>query len=111
MEDALCAFQEMKIQGLKPSLDTYNPIIHRLSREGKFSDALLLFFFYEMKEFGLEPESETYDGLIRASGKFQMYDVRWNGKAISKNNVFKRMQLQYPTLVAMLRGLCHIWEG
>lgn len=72
MEDALSALQEMKNQGIKPSLDTYNPIVHGLSREGKFSDAL--HYFDEIKESGLEPDSETYDGLIGAYGKFKMYD-------------------------------------
>lgn len=72
MEEALSAFQEMKVQGMKPSLDTYNPIIHGLSKAGKFSDALR--FLDEMKESGLDPDSETYDGLIGAYGKFQLYD-------------------------------------
>ncbi|KAL9332825.1 hypothetical protein ACSQ67_002435 [Phaseolus vulgaris] len=72
MEEALSAFQEMKVQGMKPSLDTYNPIIHGFSKAGKFSDALR--FLDEMKESGLEPDSETYDGLIGAYGKFQLYD-------------------------------------
>lgn len=72
MEDALSSFQEMKIQGLKPSLDTYNPVIHSLAREGKFGDAMR--FVDEMREFGLEPDTETYDGLLRAYGKFKMYD-------------------------------------
>ncbi|KAJ1426692.1 Tetratricopeptide-like helical domain superfamily [Sesbania bispinosa] len=112
MEGALSALQEMKIQGLKPSLDTYNPIIHGLSRE----------------------DTETYDGLIRAYGKFQMYDEM--GKCVKKMELdgcspdhvtyniliqeyaqggllqrmeklyqrmlSKRMQLQSSTLVAML---------
>ena len=72
MEGTVSAFQEMKTHGLKPSLDTYNPIIHGFSREGKFSEALR--FLDEMKELGLEPDTETYDGLIRAYGKFKMYD-------------------------------------
>ncbi|XP_061338692.1 pentatricopeptide repeat-containing protein At4g14190, chloroplastic [Gastrolobium bilobum] len=80
MEVAVSALQEMKVQGLEPSLDTYNPIIHGFSIEGKFSDAL--HFVDEMREFGLEPDTETYDGLIRAYGKFQMYDKM--GKCVKK---------------------------
>ncbi|KAJ7957279.1 Pentatricopeptide repeat-containing protein [Quillaja saponaria] len=72
MKDAVFTLQEMKTQGLRPSLETYNPIIHGFANDGKFDDAA--FFLNEMKEINLKPDTDTYDGLLQAYGKFKMYD-------------------------------------
>ncbi|KAJ0093264.1 hypothetical protein Patl1_26171 [Pistacia atlantica] len=73
MEEAVCAFEEMKHNGIKPSLKIYNSIIHGYSRSSKFEDAL--FFLYEMKGIGLKSKTNTYDGLIQfqSYGKYKMY--------------------------------------
>ncbi|KAJ0092837.1 hypothetical protein Patl1_26124 [Pistacia atlantica] len=70
-EEAVCALEEMKHNGLKPSLKIYNSIIHGYSRSSKFEDAL--FFLHEMKGIGLKPKTNTYDGLIQSYGKYKMY--------------------------------------
>ncbi|KAJ0074502.1 hypothetical protein Patl1_37533 [Pistacia atlantica] len=71
MEEAVCALEEMKHNGIKPSLKIYNSIIHGYSKSSKFEDALL--FLYEMKGIGLKPKTNTYDGLIQSYGKYKIY--------------------------------------
>ncbi|XP_075653204.1 pentatricopeptide repeat-containing protein At4g14190, chloroplastic [Castanea sativa] len=72
LEEALSAFQKMKRHGLKPSLGSYNVIIHGFAKKGNFDDAL--FYLNAMKEANLAPETDTYDGLIQAYGRYKMYD-------------------------------------
>ncbi|XP_004298231.1 PREDICTED: pentatricopeptide repeat-containing protein At4g14190, chloroplastic [Fragaria vesca subsp. vesca] len=132
IEEAVVCFQDMKSQGLGLSVELYNTIIHGLSRNGNFVDAV--HFLNEMKEMNLAPDADTYDGLIEAYGKYKMYDemgmclkkMRLNGcspdyitynllirefahggllnrvERVYQSMVSRRMDLQVPTLIAIL---------
>lgn len=133
IEEAVVCFQDMKSQGLGLFVELYNTIIHGLSRNGNFVDAV--HFLNEMKEMNLAPDADTYDGLIEAYGKYKMYDemgmclkkMRLNGcspdyitynllirefahggllnrmERVYQSMVSRRMDLQVPTLIAMLK--------
>ncbi|KAG7025298.1 Pentatricopeptide repeat-containing protein, chloroplastic, partial [Cucurbita argyrosperma subsp. argyrosperma] len=134
MEDAVSSFQDMKSIGLRPSLGTYNSLIHGFAARGKFEIALL--FIDEMKEINMTREADTYDGLIEAYGKYRMYDemieclkqmeldgcipdhITYNllirefskggllkkMEGLYRSILSKRMDLQSSTLVAMLEA-------
>ncbi|XP_030533883.1 pentatricopeptide repeat-containing protein At4g14190, chloroplastic isoform X2 [Rhodamnia argentea] len=72
MNEAVSAFQQMKNNYLKASVEMYNSMVHGYANRGSFDDALL--FLDEMRENDLGPNNETYNGLIRAYGKYKMYD-------------------------------------
>lgn len=72
MDEAVSAFQEMKNNYLRTSVEIYNSIVHGYANRGSFDDALL--FLDEMRENDLGPDNKTYNGLIRAYGKYKMYD-------------------------------------
>ncbi|KAF8014157.1 hypothetical protein BT93_H0103 [Corymbia citriodora subsp. variegata] len=72
MDDAVTAFQEMKNNCLRASVEIYNAIVHGYANRGSFDDALS--FLDEMRENDLGPDNKTYNGLIQAYGKYKMYD-------------------------------------
>ncbi|KAJ0034746.1 hypothetical protein Pint_25601 [Pistacia integerrima] len=104
MEEAVCALEEMKHTGIKPSLKIYNSIIHGYSRSSKFEDDL--FFLYAMKGIGLKPKTNTYDGLIQSYGKYKMYNgcspdqVTYNLliREFARGGLLKRMEGAYKSL-------------
>ncbi|KAJ4468148.1 hypothetical protein J3R30DRAFT_3559656 [Lentinula aciculospora] len=61
---ALEVVAEMRKQGTKPDLDTYNLLLRSMSRNARSSDAWAI--FEDMRLYGIKPDVKTFNALIEA---------------------------------------------
>eukprot|EP01018_Ginkgo_biloba_P035421 Gb_17788 [translate_table: standard] len=84
LEEAKQILEEMRIVGVKPTVTTFNNVIHAYAERGQFEEANT--FLEQMVEYGLVPNPITYTGLIQAYGKEGRYD--------GMVKIFKKMQFE-----------------